>query len=387
MKIPGENLNGVYSANEFLTRINLMKAYNFPDCDTPVNRSAKTRRLSAAATSRWTRPEAPSAWARKRLHRLSPFGEAEMPARLEEVHHAKEEGIIFKMLTNPTRILGDENGWVNGMNAWRWNWANPTPPGADVLSSRRARAYDRRGHRHHAIGTSPNPLIKNTTPGLATEKWGGIVVDEATGETSRDGVYAGGDAVTGAATVILAMGAGKTAAAAIHEAWSGPSPGTGSFFDAGIRAIEDSGIMLPMLKSLGIEIPFVKSPVSLGIADRMVPVETAQNLAAYGDMLKGLYPDNQADVDAILDDIRLVMRHMEVLYGIENPIFKDLLHDQEYVMKVLMPWMGRFPVHHRQNQPHAGTGGGPPSQIHHQPVPSSTSSPSTFSGKPPPSSP
>lgn len=116
----------------------------------------------------------------------------------------------------------------------------------------------------------------------------------------------------------------------------------GFVFDAGIRAIEDSGIMLPMLKSLGIEIPFVKSPVSLGIADRMVPVETAQDLVAYGDMLKGLYPDNHADVDAILDDIRLVMRHMEVLYGIENPIFKDLLHDQEYVMKVLMPWMGRF---------------------------------------------
>jgi glutamate synthase (NADPH/NADH) small chain len=141
-----------------------------------------------------------------------------MPARVEEVHHAKEEGIIFKMLTNPTEILGDENGYVKGMTCVEMELGEPDASG-------RRRPVVKPGSEHTidvdtvviAIGNSPNPLIKNTTPGLATEKWGGIIVDECTGKTSRDHVYAGGDTVTGAATVILAMGAGKTAAAAIHE--------------------------------------------------------------------------------------------------------------------------------------------------------------------------
>ena len=143
--------------------------------------------------------------------------EAEMPARVEEVHHAREEGIVFKMLTNPTEILGDENGHVRGMTCVEMTLGEPDASG-------RRRPVVKPGSEHFvevqtvviAIGNSPNPLIKNTTPGLDTESWGGIIADEQTGKTSKPFVYAGGDAVTGAATVILAMGAGKKAAAAIH---------------------------------------------------------------------------------------------------------------------------------------------------------------------------
>jgi len=216
-KIPGENLNGVYSANEFLTRINLMKAYTFPKTDTPVQVGKNVAvvgggnvAMDAARSAKRLGAENVSI-----VYRRS---EAEMPARVEEVHHAKEEGIVFKMLTNPTEILGDENGHVTGMTCVDMELGEPDASG-------RRRPVVKPGSEHRmdvntvviAIGNSPNPLIKNTTPGLKTQKWGGIIVDEATGKTSREHVYAGGDTVTGAATVILAMGAGKTAAKAIHE--------------------------------------------------------------------------------------------------------------------------------------------------------------------------
>ena len=213
MNIAGENLNGVYSANEFLTRVNLMKAYK-PDSATPIQhgksvvvvgggnvamdaaRSAK--RLGADVTIVYRRTE------------------AELPARHEEVEHAKEEGINFKLLTNPVEIKGTE-GWVSGIVCQRMELSEPDESG-------RARPVAVEGSEFEieadcvimAIGTSPNPLIKSTTQGLETQKWGGIIADE-NGLTSREGIYAGGDAVTGAATVILAMGAGKTAAAAIDE--------------------------------------------------------------------------------------------------------------------------------------------------------------------------
>ncbi len=217
MNIPGENLNGVYSANEFLTRINLMKAYKFPETDTPV------RVTSSVAVVGGGNVAMDAARCAKRLGAEKVYivyrrSEAEMPARLEEVHHAKEEGIIFKLLTNPTKVIGTEDGWVKGMECVEMELGEPDASG-------RRRPVPKQGSEKIldvgtvviAIGQSPNPLIKSTTPGLETQKWGGIIVEEETGATSRDGVYAGGDAVTGAATVILAMGAGKKAAKAIDE--------------------------------------------------------------------------------------------------------------------------------------------------------------------------
>jgi glutamate synthase (NADPH/NADH) small chain len=217
MKIPGENLNGVYSANEFLTRINLMKAYLFPDCDTPVKVGNAVAVVGGGNVAMDAARSAKRLGAEK-VYIIYRRSEAEMPARAEEVHHAKEEGIIMKLLTNPTQILGDEKGWVNGIECVDMVLGEPDASG-------RRRPTAKKGSEHvvpvdtviMSIGTSPNPLIRTTTPGLQVEKWGGIVVNEETGETSKDGVYAGGDAVTGAATVILAMGAGKKAAAAIHE--------------------------------------------------------------------------------------------------------------------------------------------------------------------------
>lgn len=217
MNIPGENLNGVYSANEFLTRINLMKAYKFPEADTPIKRGSSVAVVGGGNVAM------DAARCAKRLGAGDVYivyrrSEAEMPARVEEVHHAREEGIIFKLLTNPTRILGDENGWVCGMECVEMELGEPDASG-------RRRPIVKPGSEHIididtaiiAIGTSPNPLIRSTTPGLETNKWGCIVADEKTGLTSKEGVYAGGDAVTGAATVILAMGAGKNAAVAIDE--------------------------------------------------------------------------------------------------------------------------------------------------------------------------
>ena len=215
MNIPGENLKGVYSANEFLTRINLMKAYQ-PDSATPIQHGRHVAvvgggnvAMDAARCARRLGAEVSIIYRRT---------EAELPARREEVEHAKEEGIEFRFLTNPVAVLGNEQGWVSGIRSQQMELGEP-----DASGRRRPVAVE--GSEHDlpmdcvimALGTSPNPLIKSTTEGLETQKWGGIIVEEETGKTSRDGVYAGGDAVTGAATVILAMGAGKTAAAAIDK--------------------------------------------------------------------------------------------------------------------------------------------------------------------------
>jgi glutamate synthase (NADPH/NADH) small chain len=217
MGIPGENLNGVYSANEFLTRINLMKAYLYPEWDTPINIG---RNVAVVGGGNVAMDAARSA---KRLGAENVYvvyrrSEEEMPARLEEVHHAKEEGIIFKLLTNPVRIIGTEDGWVQGMECVEMELGEPDQSG-------RRRPIKKSGSEHIidvetvviAIGQSPNPLIAATTRGLETHDWGGIITDEETGATSKLGVFAGGDAVTGAATVILAMGAGKKAAKAIDD--------------------------------------------------------------------------------------------------------------------------------------------------------------------------
>lgn len=217
MGIPGENLNGVYSANEFLTRINLMSAYQFPNTDTPV---FVGKNVAVVGGGNVAMDAARSA---KRLGAENVYiiyrrSEAELPARLEEVHHAKEEGIIFKLLTNPKQILGTEDGWVKGMECVEMELGEPDRSG-------RRRPVEKNGSEHVvdletviiAIGQSPNPLISSTTPGLDIQSWGGIIVEEETGATSKSGVYAGGDAVTGAATVILAMGAGKKAAEAMDK--------------------------------------------------------------------------------------------------------------------------------------------------------------------------
>ncbi len=216
MKIPGENLKGVYSANEFLTRINLMKAYR-ADSTTPIQHA---RRVAVVGGGNVAMDAARSAL---RLGAEEVFivyrrSLDELPARREEVEHAMEEGIKFLMLNNPTEILGDENGFVRGMTCIKMELGEP-----DASGRRSPVAIDGSEFLLEcesvimAIGTSPNPLIKSTTPGLEINRRGGIVVAEETGKTSLEGVYAGGDAVTGAATVILAMGAGKTAARAIDE--------------------------------------------------------------------------------------------------------------------------------------------------------------------------
>lgn len=219
MNIPGENLKGVYSANEFLTRVNLMKAYK-TSSGTPIHRARKVAVVGGGNVAM------DAARCAKRLGAEEVYivyrrSEKELPARAEEVEHAKEEGIIFKLLNNPARILGDESGSVQGIECLEMALGEPDASG-------RRRPVEKAGSQFTldvdcvimAIGTSPNPLIKSTTEGLETQKWGGIIVEEETGLTSRENVYAGGDAVTGAATVILAMGAGKTAAKAIHESLS-----------------------------------------------------------------------------------------------------------------------------------------------------------------------
>ena len=215
MGIPGESLKGVYSANEFLTRINLMRAYTFPEHDTPVKVGQRVAvigggnvAMDAARCARRLGADVSIVYRRS---------EAAMPARKEEVHHAKEEGIRFRMLTNPKAILGDENGFVRAMTCVEMELGEPDERG-------RRRPVPKPGSEFElpvetvvvAIGNSPNPLIKKTTPDLPTETWGGITTDEH-GRTGKKHVYAGGDAVTGAATVILAMGAGKKAAQAILE--------------------------------------------------------------------------------------------------------------------------------------------------------------------------
>ena len=214
-RIPGESLCGVYSANEFLTRINLMKAYTFPQADTPVKVGQHVAVVGGGNVAM------DAARCAKRLgaevYIVYRRSEKEMPARAEEVHHAKEEGINFLMLTNPTAIKGDENGFVSAMTCVKMELGEP-----DARGRRRPVVIE--GSEFDlpvetvivAIGNSPNPLIKKTTPDLPTETWGGITTDDM-GRCGKLHVYAGGDAVTGAATVILAMGAGKKAAKAIIE--------------------------------------------------------------------------------------------------------------------------------------------------------------------------
>lgn len=215
MNIPGENLKGVYSANEFLTRVNLMKAYK-ENSTTPIADSKKVAVVGGGNVAM------DAARCAKRLGAEEVYivyrrGEDELPARAEEVEHAKEEGIIFKLLTNPVEILPNEENKVGAMKCVEMELGEP-----DASGRRRPVVKENSEFELEvdcvimSIGTSPNPLIKSTTNGLDTQKWGGIIADE-NGLTSREGVYAGGDAVTGAATVILAMGAGKTAAAAIDE--------------------------------------------------------------------------------------------------------------------------------------------------------------------------
>jgi len=215
--IEGENLNGVYSANEFLTRINLMKAYKFPYSDTPV-KVGKTVAVVGGGNVAMDAARSAKRLGAKNVYIIYRRSEEEMPARLEEIHHAKEEGIIFKLLTNPVRIIGTEDGWAKGMECVEMELGEPDASG-------RRKPVPKPNSEHVidvdtviiAIGQTPNPLITSTTPGLDTKKWGGIIADEETLETSKPGVFAGGDAVTGAATVILAMGAGKKAAKAIDQ--------------------------------------------------------------------------------------------------------------------------------------------------------------------------
>ena len=214
MNIPGEQSLGVFSANEYLTRSNLMGAFS-PDSRTPIMRAKKAVivgggnvAMDAARTAKRLGAE---------VHVVYRRSEAELPARAEEVHHAKEEGIIFDLLTNPVEILADDNGWVTGCKCIRMELGEPDASGrrspVPVEGSEFTIDCDA---VIMSLGTSPNPLIKTTTTGLETNKRGGIIVNESE-MTTREGVFAGGDAVTGAATVILAMGAGKAAAKGIDE--------------------------------------------------------------------------------------------------------------------------------------------------------------------------
>ncbi len=215
MGIPGENANGVFSANEYLTRSNLMKAFK-DDYDTPIARFKKVAvvgggnvAMDAARTALRLGAE---------VHIVYRRSEAELPARVEEVHHAKEEGIIFDLLTNPTEIITDENGWVKGMKCVKMELGEPDASGrrkpVEIEGSEFVMDLDA---VIMSLGTSPNPLISSTTKGLDINKRKCIIAEEETGKTTKEGVYAGGDAVTGAATVILAMGAGKAGAKGIDE--------------------------------------------------------------------------------------------------------------------------------------------------------------------------
>lgn len=214
--IPGENLNGVYSANEFLTRVNLMKAYDFPNADTPVQRGKKVAVIGGGNTAMDAVRTALRLGAEQALIVYRRSAE-EMPARKEEIHHAVEEGIIFHYLTAPLEILGNQDGWVDGMRCQKMMLGEPDQSGRKrpipILGSEFEIAVDT---VIIAVGTNSNPIIRQTTPGLATNKWGYIIADLQTGATNIPGLYAGGDIVTGGATVILAAGAGKKAAHAIH---------------------------------------------------------------------------------------------------------------------------------------------------------------------------
>ena len=217
MQIDGENLNGIYSSNEFLTRSNLMAGYDFPNYDTPIFAGENVAVLGGGNTAM------DSVRTSLRLGAMNAYivyrrSRNEMPARKEEIHHAEQEGVQFMFLTNPIRYIGDDNGWVKGMECVKMELGEPDASG-------RRRPVEMKGSNFIlpvdtvvvAVGNSSNPLIPQTTPGLKTNKWGNIEVDPKTQMTSRPGVFAGGDIVTGGATVLLAAGAGKVAARAIHK--------------------------------------------------------------------------------------------------------------------------------------------------------------------------
>ncbi|MBQ2986639.1 MAG: NADPH-dependent glutamate synthase [Tyzzerella sp.] len=215
MGIPGENANGVFSANEYLTRNNLMKAFD-ESYDTPIAAGTKVAVIGGGNVAMDAARTALRLGAD--VHIVYRRSEEELPARVEEVHHAKEEGVVFNLLTNPTEILVDENGYVKGMKCVKMELGEP-----DASGRRRPVVVEGSEFEMEldtvimSLGTSPNPLISSTTEGLEVNKWKCIVADETNGQTTKEGVYAGGDAVTGAATVILAMGAGKAGAQGIHE--------------------------------------------------------------------------------------------------------------------------------------------------------------------------
>lgn len=217
MRIPGENLNGVYSANEYLTRANLMKAYSFPETDTPIARSKNVAVFGGGNVAMDSARTALRLGA-ENVYLIYRRSRNEMPARVEEVHHAEEEGVQLMLLQNPTRLIGDEDGWVRKVECIKMELGEPDASG-------RRRPVPVPGSEFTidvdtcivSIGNSSNPLIPDTTPEISTNKWGNITVDENTMKTSKKGVFAGGDIVLGAATVILAMGQGRKAAAAIND--------------------------------------------------------------------------------------------------------------------------------------------------------------------------
>jgi len=217
LNVPGENLCGVYSASEFLTRVNFMRGYRFPEYDTPIKIGKRVAvvgggdtAMDAIRTAKRLQPE--------KAYLVYRRSKEEMPARIEEVQHAIEEGIEFHLLTNPLRIIGDENGWVKAMECIKMELGEPDADG-------RRRPIPIKGSEFIldvdtviiAIGQKPNPILQRTTPGLEVSKWGTVIVNEETGQTSRPGIFAGGDLSRGGATVILAMRDGKVSAAAIHE--------------------------------------------------------------------------------------------------------------------------------------------------------------------------
>ena len=221
LDIPGENLNGVYSANEYLTRCNLMRGYRFPAWDTPLKRASRVAvfgggnvAMDSARTARRLGAD--------EVHIVYRRSRDELPARLEEVENAEEEGIVFDYLTLPVRLIGDERGWLAELECLRMELGEPDASGrrrpVEIPGSEFRLAMDA---AICAIGNSPNPLVPMTTPGLDVTAKGAIVADEPTGRTSRERVWAGGDVVTGAATVISAMGAGRRAARSIHETLGG----------------------------------------------------------------------------------------------------------------------------------------------------------------------
>ncbi|WP_333870625.1 NADPH-dependent glutamate synthase [Desulforamulus putei] len=216
MNLPGENLNGVYSANEFLTRSNLMKAYRFPESDTPIKVGKQVAVLGGGNVAMDAARTALRLGAEE-VYIVYRRSRAELPARLEEIEHAEEEGVKFLFLTNPTRYIGNEEGWLTGLECIKMELGEPDASGRrkpiPIAGSEFVLPVD---IAIVAIGQGPNPLLTKTTPDLETNKRGNIVADE-TGKTSKEGVYAGGDVVTGAATVIKAMGAGRVAARSIHE--------------------------------------------------------------------------------------------------------------------------------------------------------------------------